>query len=45
MSWFKEIGDIHNLIDGMRKYGFKNEEIEKLMGLNWIRYMETVLPK
>ncbi|MDA9316299.1 dipeptidase [Polaribacter sp.] len=44
MSWFKEIGDIHNLAAGMEAYGFKKEEIEKLMGLNWIRFMEAVLP-
>ncbi len=45
MSWFKEIGDIHNLIQGMQDYGFNKSEVEKLIGLNWIRYMETVLPK
>lgn len=45
MSWFKEIGDIHNLINGLQEYGFKKEEVEKLMGLNWIRFLESVLPK
>ncbi|MFV0247736.1 MAG: membrane dipeptidase [Tenacibaculum sp.] len=44
-SWFKEIADIDNLIQGMYKYGFKKEEVEKIIGLNWIKYFKMILPQ
>lgn len=45
MSWFQKIGDFHNLIAGLEKNGFDKSSIEKIMGLNWIRFMEKVLPE
>lgn len=36
----KNIGQIENLIQELRKIGFQEDEIEKIMGKNWIRTLE-----
>ncbi len=37
----KNIGQIDNLVQELRKIGFQKEEIEKIMGENWIRTLDV----
>ena len=39
----KKISDIPNLIQELKKAGFYEQEIEKIMGKNWIRVLEENL--
>lgn len=36
-SWFRNPADFPNLVEGLSKNGFSTEEVEKIMGGNWIR--------
>lgn len=39
---FTGVLDIQNLVDGMRRRGFNNEEIEKFLGGNFLRVIKEV---
>lgn len=39
----KNIGQIDNLVQELRKIGFQEDEIEKIMGRNWIRILEIYI--
>ena len=45
-KWFNRIQDFPNIKQGLHKVGFNTNEIEKIMGLNWLRfYDENFGPK
>ena len=37
-SWFRDNRDWHNIIEGLKKYGFSNDEINKIKGGNWLTF-------
>ena len=37
-SWFRDNIDWHNIIEGLKKYGFSNDEINKIKGGNWLTF-------
>lgn len=39
-SWFKDSTDIVNIADGLAQQGFKADDINKVMGSNWLRFFE-----
>ncbi len=39
----KNIGQIDNLVQELKKIGFQEDEIEKIMGRNWIRVIEKFM--
>lgn len=40
-SWFEDISDIQNISSGLSDYGFSQEDVNKIMGENWLRFFET----
>ena len=38
--WFRRIQDFHNIKGGLQKVGFNRTEIEKIMGMNWLRFYD-----
>ena len=38
---FASSADFGNLVRGLRAVGFNEEELEKVMGLNWYRFFES----
>lgn len=39
-DWFANSGDFHNIVTGFRKSGFGEEDISKIMGMNWLAFFE-----
>lgn len=39
LSWFKDNRDFPAIIEGLRKKGFSETEVEKIMGLNWLNQL------
>jgi membrane dipeptidase len=39
-DWFKGAEDIMNIADGLQKVGFKEEEVNKVMGGNWLNFFD-----
>jgi len=37
-SWFKDNRDWNNIIVGLKKHGFSNQEINKIKGENWLSF-------
>jgi len=37
-SWFRDNRDWHNIIGGLKKHGFSNDEINKIKGENWLSF-------
>ena len=37
-SWFRDNRDWHNIIEGLQKRGFSNDEINKIKGENWLSF-------
>jgi microsomal dipeptidase-like Zn-dependent dipeptidase len=37
-SWFRDNRDWHNIIEGLQKHGFSNNEINKIKGENWLSF-------
>jgi len=37
-NWFRDNRDWHNIIEGLKKYGFSNDEINKIKGENWLSF-------
>lgn len=42
---FEEIEDLPNLIDGLQRHGYKEEEIALILGGNYLRVLKTILPE
>lgn len=40
-DWFKGSQDIMNIALGLQEVGFAQDEIDKVMGLNWLRFFEA----
>ena len=36
--WFRDNRDWHNIIEGLKKHGFSNDEINKIKGENWLSF-------
>ena len=39
-KWFEKTSDFPNILNGLKKIGFNNEESQKIMGLNWLNFYE-----
>ncbi len=39
-EWFQSPGGFRNLFDGLRRKGFSDQELSKVMGGNWLRLFE-----
>ena len=37
-SWFRDNRDWYNIIEGLKKHGFSNDEINKIKGGNWLSF-------
>ena len=37
-NWFRDNRDWHNIIEGLQKHGFSNDEINKIKGENWLSF-------
>jgi membrane dipeptidase len=42
---FEEIEDLPNLIDGLQRHGYKDDEIRMILGDNYLRVLKTILPE
>jgi membrane dipeptidase len=42
---FEEIEDLPNLIDGLQKHGYHENEIALILGGNYLRVLKTILPE
>ena len=42
---FEEIEDLPNLIDGLQRHGYKDNEIKLILGGNYLRVLKTILPE
>jgi membrane dipeptidase len=42
---FEEIEDLPNLIAGLQKHGYKDDDIRKILGGNYLRVLKTILPE
>lgn len=40
LSWFKDNRDFPTISEGLRQKGFSQEEIEKIMGRNWLQQLK-----
>ena len=40
-EWFSSSADYPNIISGLSDHGFSPEEVEKVMGGNWLRFFEN----
>lgn len=43
LSWFKDSRDFPNITEGLARKGFNNDEIAKIMGLNWLNFLDEGL--
>ena len=39
-EWFEHLGHIHNISQGLREVGMAANDIDKVMGGNWLRFFE-----
>ena len=37
-TWFRDNRDWYNIIEGLKKHGFSNDEIDKIKGENWLSF-------
>ena len=40
LSWFQDNRDFPAIIEGLRRKGFSEQDVEKIMGGNWLRQLE-----
>lgn len=45
LEWFSDEHGMHNIYEGLARHGFRIEEIQKIMGLNWLRFLEDGLKR
>ncbi|GAA3543154.1 dipeptidase [Zobellella aerophila] len=43
LSWFKDSRDFPNLTQGLLARGFSQEDVAKIMGLNWLNFLDDAL--
>ncbi|WP_027856882.1 dipeptidase [Marinobacterium jannaschii] len=43
LSWFKDSRDFPNITEGLLARGFSAEEVAKIMGLNWLNFLDDGL--
>lgn len=43
LSWFRDSRDFPNITRGLQTRGFNDEEVAKIMGLNWLNFLEQGL--
>jgi len=43
LSWFRDSRDFPNITRGLQSRGFSDEEIAKIMGNNWLRFLDEAL--
>ena len=41
VSWFTGNNDFSNIATGLMNFGFKAEDVGKIMGLNWLLFFES----
>ena len=41
VSWFTGNSDFSNIATGLKNFGFKAEDVGKIMGLNWLQFFES----
>ena len=44
-NWFEDHGGFQNIIEGLDSIGFNKEEIEKIMGKNWLNFFKKSFQK
>jgi microsomal dipeptidase-like Zn-dependent dipeptidase len=40
LTWFQDNRDFPAIIEGLRKKGFSDIDVQKIMGLNWLNQLE-----
>ena len=43
VSWFNDTNGLCNIYEGLLKYGFSNNDVKKVMGLNWFNFLQDGL--
>ncbi|GAA3701396.1 dipeptidase [Oceanisphaera sediminis] len=43
LSWFRDSRDFPNLTQGLLARGFSKEDVAKIMGLNWLNFLDDAL--
>ncbi len=43
LSWFRDSRDFPNLTSGLLKRGFSENDVAKIMGLNWLNFLDDAL--
>ena len=43
-DWFKDSGDFMNIAEGLSRVGFAEEDVRKIMGLNWLNFFRASFP-
>jgi microsomal dipeptidase-like Zn-dependent dipeptidase len=38
LAWFETSADFPNIVVGLQRKGFNDEEVEKIMGRNWLNF-------
>ncbi|MNT70903.1 Membrane dipeptidase [compost metagenome] len=41
LQWFRDSRDFRNIAQGLRARGFAEHDVGNIMGLNWLRLLET----
>ncbi|WP_067587117.1 membrane dipeptidase [Endozoicomonas ascidiicola] len=44
LSWFKDSRDFPNITKGLLARGFNQDEVARIMGLNWLNFLDNALP-
>ncbi|WP_299733668.1 membrane dipeptidase [uncultured Endozoicomonas sp.] len=44
LSWFKDSRDFPNITKGLLARGFNHDEVARIMGLNWLNFLDNALP-
>ena len=39
-NWFRDNRDWHNILQGLKKIGFNDEEVKKIKGENWLNFFK-----
>jgi len=44
VSWFRDNRGFANITQGLLDVGFDTDDVDGIMGLNWLRFFETSFP-
>lgn len=39
-AWFRDNRDLRTIAEGLRRHGFSEGEVERIMGLNWLAFFD-----